>query len=67
MGSVMIRCPARGATIRTGMESERSRFASTPVFFSRTLCPVCRVNHEWFAADAWVEEDARRPTHAEAA
>jgi hypothetical protein len=53
----MIRCPATGTAIHTGIKSERSRFASTPVFFARTLCPVCRVNHEWFAADAWVEEE----------
>jgi hypothetical protein len=39
------------------MESERSRFASTPVFFARTLCPLCRVDHEWFAADAWIEDE----------
>jgi hypothetical protein len=57
MGFVMIRCPATGTAIRTGIKSERSRFASTPVFFARTLCPMCRVNHEWFAADAWVEEE----------
>lgn len=57
MGSVMIRCPATGASIPTGMEADRSGFARTPVFFARTLCPVCRVHHEWFAADAWVEEE----------
>jgi hypothetical protein len=24
------------------------------VFFSRVYCPFCRVEHEWFAKDAWV-------------
>jgi len=33
-------------------------FRSTPVFFSQTYCPLCRVTHEWFAKDAWVCETA---------
>ncbi|MBX6425863.1 MAG: hypothetical protein IRZ09_08085 [Variibacter sp.] len=56
MGSVMIRCPETGAPIATGLQADPSTFARTPVFFSRTLCPYCRILHEWFAKDAWVEE-----------
>jgi hypothetical protein len=26
------------------------------VFFSRTYCPYCRTDHEWFAKQAWVRE-----------
>jgi hypothetical protein len=26
------------------------------VFFSRTLCPICRADHAWFAQEAWVDE-----------
>ena len=29
-------------------------FLSTPVFFSRTHCPLCQATHEWFAKEAWV-------------
>ena len=32
------------------------RNADMPVFFSRTYCPFCRTNHEWFAKQAWVRE-----------
>ncbi len=54
MGMVMIRCPETGRAISTGIEIDRVTFRSTPVFFSQTRCPLCRVTHEWFAKDAWV-------------
>ena len=56
MGVVMIRCPETRRAISTGIEADRATFRSTPVFFSRTYCPLCRTTHEWFAADAWVDE-----------
>ena len=58
MGLVMVRCPATGRVIATGMEMEGSRFRRMPVFFGRSYCPACRVEHEWFAGHAWVEESA---------
>ena len=54
MSMLMIRCPKTGQAISTGREVEIAAFRSTPVFFSRTYCPLCRVTHEWFARDAWV-------------
>ena len=54
MGMVMIRCPETQRAISTAMQVDRATFHSTPVFFSRTFCPLCRVKHEWFAKDAWV-------------
>ena len=56
MGVVMIRCPETRRAISTGLEVDRATFRSTPVFFSRTFCPLCRTTHEWFAGDAWVAE-----------
>ena len=29
-------------------------FNTTPVFFARVYCPACRIEHEWFAKEAWV-------------
>jgi hypothetical protein len=57
MGAVMIKCPRTGRDIETGMEAERSSFSRMPVFFSRSYCAYCGINHEWFAKDAWVCED----------
>ena len=58
MGMVMILCPKTQQAISTGIQADRATFRSTPVFFSRTMCPICRVTHEWFAKTAWVCESA---------
>jgi hypothetical protein len=54
VGTLMIKCPNTGRAISTGMTADRSSFGSTSVFYSRTYCPICRVNHDWFATEAWV-------------
>ncbi len=54
MGMIMIRCPKTGRAIPTGTSVEPATFCSTPVFFSRTYCRLCRATHEWFVKDAWV-------------
>ena len=60
MGIVMVKCPATGRAIPTGLQAERSEFETATVFFSRVLCPICNTHHEWFAKDAWVRELGRR-------
>ena len=47
MGMLMIRCPMSGQPIFTGGYIESAAFRSTPVFFSRTHCPLCHAMHEW--------------------
>jgi hypothetical protein len=54
MGLIMIRRAHSGRTISTGRRVDAAAFRSSPVFFSRTYCPECRLVHEWFAKDAWV-------------
>jgi hypothetical protein len=56
MGLVMIKCPDTGRDIPTGFIADRASFDSTPVFFARVQCPICRTEHEWFAKEAWVCE-----------
>ena len=56
MGTLMIKCPETGRAISTGIEADRSSFNRMPVFFGRTLCPICRTQHEWFVKAAWVRE-----------
>jgi hypothetical protein len=58
MGIVMIRCPATGRGISTGMKADRLHFECSPVFFAQSYCRFCRSEHQWFAKDAWVEETA---------
>jgi hypothetical protein len=57
VGTIVIRCPKTERVISTGLQADWRAFGSVPVFFSRTYCPLCRTNHEWFAKDAWVRED----------
>ena len=56
MGTVMIKCPKTGCEISTGIQMDQSIFNTMPVFFSRTRCPICQTEHEWFARNAWVRE-----------
>jgi len=56
MGTLMIKCPNTGCEISTGIQTDRVTFRHTPVFFARTLCPICQTQHEWFAKSAWVRE-----------
>lgn len=60
MGSVMIRCPATKVPIATGYVADRAAFAHSPVFLARAACPYCRAEHEWFAREAWVEEQEEK-------
>ena len=48
--------PRQGSTIPTGIETERSSFECSTVFFADAYCGLCNANHRWFARDAWIEE-----------
>jgi hypothetical protein len=61
MGMIMFRCPQTGREISTGLSIEPAHFKALPVFFSRSYCPICRTEHEWFAKDAWVREESPHP------
>lgn len=56
MGTLMINCPKTGSAISTGIQMDPRTFHNMPVFFARTLCPICQTQHEWFARAAWVRE-----------
>ena len=62
MGAVMVRCPATGREIATGMVMDGETFRATPVFFAQVDCPICLTKHEWFAKDAWVCDANPRET-----
>ncbi len=56
MAKLMIRCPETGRAISTGIDTDRDKFKTMPVFFADTYCPICRTPHKWFAKNAWVYE-----------
>ena len=64
LGTVMVKCPDTGCDIATGIIADRESFSTTPVFFARVYCPACRIEHEWFAKEAWVcDAEASAPPH----
>jgi hypothetical protein len=56
MAEVMIRCPATGRAIATGIDVDAAEFRRMPVFFCRSPCPHCKTSHEWFAREAWIDD-----------
>jgi hypothetical protein len=56
MGIIMFMCPSTGNAISTGIEVDKGKFNRTPVFIGHTKCPICKIDHEWFARDVWVSE-----------
>ena len=56
MSMVMVNCPQTGRAIPTVIKSDRESLRRSPVFFGRTHCPICQVDHAWFAQEAWVDE-----------
>lgn len=56
MGMIMIKCPQTGHAVSTGLQADADAFRCSAVFFSRTSCSVCEMQHEWFSMQAWVED-----------
>jgi hypothetical protein len=64
MGAVMAKCPETGRSFATGLVMEPESFQRMPVFFARAYCTHCRQEHQWFAKDAWVAEEAKAGSEA---
>ena len=60
MGMVMVKCPQTGLAIPTGIKTDRESFGRSAVFFARTRCVICHIDHGWFAREAWVDEPGSR-------
>jgi hypothetical protein len=59
MSSVMIRCPATGRPVSTGIETEPAVFARLPPLAARMLCPACGQEHAWNTGAAWLAGEPR--------
>jgi hypothetical protein len=64
MGVVMTKCSKTGRPFATGLAAEPDSFQRMPVFFARAYCTHCRQEHQWFAKDAWVAEEAKAESAA---
>ena len=52
---VMVRCPATGRELSTGVEMDAATFERLPDIRSRMRCPVCSLDHDWSTRDAWLD------------
>jgi hypothetical protein len=52
MGLIMIRCPATGRGVSTGIEVCATD--QLPVVTAKTRCPACGHVHLWTKNDAWL-------------
>jgi hypothetical protein len=63
MGVVMIRCPASGRDVSTGIEVDAATFDALPNVSSRMHCPACGAQHDWSKTEAWLADDAGDPSN----
>ena len=57
-GVVMVRCPATGRELSTGVEMDAATFERLPDIQSQIKCPVCRLDHNWSTRAAWLGNPA---------
>ena len=55
MSSVLIKGPATGQPVPTGIEVESSVFRQLPKTASQMTCPACGQEHVWATSSAWLE------------
>lgn len=60
MSMVMIKCPASGRSLATGIEVETNTFIALPDVLSQARCPHCGLDHSWWKREAWLEERVER-------
>jgi hypothetical protein len=56
MSVLMIRCPATGQAISTGIETDQNNLNKIPNVLARTRCPMCRLEHVWWKREAWLAD-----------
>src|SRR5262245_49116636 len=55
---VMVRCPATGRELSTGVEMDAATFKQLAEIRSRIKCPVCGLDHDWSTREAWLGNPA---------
>jgi hypothetical protein len=60
MPQILIRCPAFGNAVPTGLTTERVKFDSLSGIQFSMVCPACGKIHRWKQPKAWVERDEGR-------
>jgi hypothetical protein len=53
---IMVKCPNTGRELSTGIDTDRAGFERLPDLLTYSLCPLCRLEHAWWKAEAWLED-----------
>jgi hypothetical protein len=68
MSALMIRCPATGQSIATGIETDENSLSKIPDdVLAQTRCPVCGIEHAWCMREAFLADAPKNPRPEEAA
>jgi hypothetical protein len=54
----MVRCPATGRELSTGIEMDAATFEQLPEIRARIRCPACGLDHTWSTGEAWLGNPA---------
>jgi hypothetical protein len=54
MYTIMIKCPATGRWVSTGIDIEPSTFAHIPDVVAHAHCPACGREHPWTKRNAMI-------------
>jgi hypothetical protein len=65
MPTLMIKRLQTGQPICTGIETDEVSFKKLPDVLAHTRCPVCGLEHAWWAREAWLA-DGRPPKSSQA-
>jgi hypothetical protein len=55
---VMVRCPATGRELSTGIEMDAATFERLPEIRAQIRCPACCLDHTWSTREAWLGNPA---------
>ncbi|PZO73106.1 MAG: hypothetical protein DI629_20325 [Mesorhizobium amorphae] len=58
MADIVIKCPATGETVATGMVMEPEEFAQAEIGMNTFQCPACDEVHTWNKRDAFLRDSA---------
>ncbi len=56
MADIVIKCPATGETVATGMTMERGEFETAEIGMNTFQCPACDEVHTWNKRDAFLRD-----------
>jgi hypothetical protein len=57
MADLMIRCPATGKPVMTGISVSKESFETSEFADNRVRCPHCGGMHVWQKADAYLKDE----------